>query len=381
MPWLVDAAVPGPEALLAAIEAALGGTGPALAPTAGPPEPLPERVAEDTCLAIRTSGSTGSPRRVLLGAAALRASAHRTHERLGGAGRWVLALPLDHVAGLQVLVRSIVAGTDPLLSGGSPEALAASVAAAAGTGPLYTALVPTQLHRIVRAATTSPDGALPPELTPLLRFDAILVGGSAASPALLEDARRLGLRVVTTYGMTETAGGCVYDGLPLDDVEVGLDDGVIRIAGPVLASGYLVEGRLSTDGFERGADGALWFRTADLGRLRGGRLEVVGRHDDVIVTGGVNVAPTAVEGALSGVPGVAEVCVVGVQDAEWGQRVTAVVVPGPGPAPTLAALREAVSRTLGSASAPRALVLVDALPLRGPGKVDRAAVRRRAAGS
>lgn len=386
-PWQVDdVTVDRLPALLHDLEAALAGTGPALAPAAGTPDarpaPLPRTVPAEVALVVRTSGSTGAPRRVLLGGPAMRASAERTHARLGGTGRWVLALPLDHVAGLQVLVRSVVGGTAPVPAGSAPEQIAAAVAGATahapGAGRLYTAVVPTQLHRIVDAAR---GGVLPADLAPLLALDAILVGGAGTAPGLLTAARDLGLRVVTTYGMTETSGGCVYDGVPLDDVRLALDDGVIRIAGPVLAAGYLGDGEagepeVGETGFGQEADGHRWFRTADLGRIDEGLLHVLGRRDDMIVTGGVNVAPASVEAVLAGVVGVGQVCVIGVPDREWGSRVTAVVVADAPGAPDLAGLRAAVTRILGPASAPRGLVVVDSLPLRGPGKVDRAAVAR-----
>ncbi len=215
----------------------------------------------------------------------------------------------------------------------------------------------------------------------MIWIDAILVGGAGTAPALLAAGRDLGLRLVTTYGMTETCGGCVYDGVPLDDVRLEVEDGVLRIAGPVLAEGYLRDGAVVDEGFETDAHGERWFRTADLGRVEDGRLSVLGRRDEVIVSGGVNVAPAAVEAVLSALDEVGEVCVVGVPDEEWGRRVTAVVVPRPGRAPELDRLREAVARSLGSASAPRALVLADSLPLRGPGKVDRSAVESLALGA
>ncbi|HWS58581.1 MAG TPA: o-succinylbenzoate--CoA ligase [Actinotalea sp.] len=398
-PWPVGPTDPTVVAALTrALRSALDGTGPALAPYVDAPAArtaaasLPPRVPDGVALVVRTSGSAGRPRWVLLDRAALVASARATHERLGGPGRWVLALPAGHVAGLQVLVRSLLAGTEPVTLDGpgfTPAALARAVAAA-GPAPAtrcYVSLVPTQLHRVVAAATTRRDSGLPRGLDPLHRLDAVLVGGAAASPTLLAAARGLGLPVVTTYGMTETCGGCVYDGLPLPGVRVELDDGAVRVAGPVLARGYLPEPGADTsarDGAPLGApagadepfvelDGVRWLRTADLGRLQDGRLQVLGRRDDVVVSGGVKVHPAAVEAVLAAVPGVAEVCVVGLPDDEWGQEVTAVVVPGPQGGPSLVRLREAVSRTLGSAAAPRRLVLVDALPHRGPGKVDRTA--------
>ena len=363
------------------LRGALDGSGPALAPI-GPHDgrapdvatTVPDRVA----LVVNTSGSTGEPRRVMLDAEALLTSACATHERLGGPGRWVLALPAQHIAGLQVLIRSVVTGTAPavLPTDRFDPVAAASVLIAARHQdvPVYTALVPTQLHRILARL----EGAtLPAGLRPWTDVDAILVGGAATAPGLLDRARDVGLRIVTTYGMTETAGGCVYDGVPLTGVRVRVD-GTVHLAGPVLARGYL--GRPDLDTAFQMHDDVRWFRTGDLGTLARGVLHVRGRVDDVVVTGGVKVAPAAVEAALAAVRGVGEVCVVGVPDDEWGQVVTAVVVPARGaPAPTLAALRDAVVPTLGPAAAPRRLVLADALPQRGPGKVDRAAVTRQAA--
>lgn len=356
---------------------ALDGSGPALVPVtggAGLPPGLADHVPADVALVVPTSGSTGLPRHALLDGSALLASAAATHRRLGGPGRWLLALPLDHVAGLQVLVRSAVAGTVPVPA--DPRDVRSIAAAAAGLvpdaagAPLYASIVPTQLHRLLAEADADPGGAA---LAALARFDALLVGGAAAGPALVDRAARRGLRVVTTYGMTETCGGCVYDGVPLDGVAVAVRDGVVELAGPVLARGYAQGG---DDAFVTRADGR-WFVTADLGTWDGHRLTVHGRRDDVLVVGGQNVAPAAVEHALAGLVG--EVCVVGLPDDRWGQVPVAVVVPGPAGPPTLAEVRDVISRTLGSAAAPRRLVVVDALPLRGPGKVDRAAAARLAA--
>ncbi|TWP47807.1 AMP-binding protein [Lentzea tibetensis] len=306
-------------------------------------------------LGVTTSGSTGAPKTVLLSASALLASAEATHARLGGPGTWLLALPTTHIAGIQVLVRSIVAGTTPvamdLAAGFRPMGFAVDARPVlAAPGRHYTALVPTQLARIVAG-----EG---PGLAALRSFDAVLIGGAATPAPLLEHARSLGVRVVTTYGMTETAGGCVYDGVPLDGVEVSTD-GVISLAGPMLALGYLGGPQFGT-----------WFRTGDLGRFADGRLSVLGRADDVIVTGGANVAPTLVEQALIGVDGVREACVVGVPDEEWGQAVVAAVV---GSA-SEDVLREAVRSLVGREAVPKRLAFVSSLPLRGPGKVDRAAV-------
>ncbi|MCU1431681.1 MAG: hypothetical protein JWP95_786 [Actinotalea sp.] len=395
---VIEVGPTGPDVagtLLAAVREALDGTGPALAPR--PPavarertEPQPGRAPDDTVLVVRTSGSSGPPRDVVLGREALLTSARATHERLGGPGRWILTLPLTHVAGLQVLVRSVVAGTDPVTvaadGGFRAEVLAdavtsavldpaAGAAAGASAGRLYTSVVPTQLHRVVAAAE---GGALPERLASLRRLDAILVGGAAAGGPLLERARELGLRVVTTYGMTETCGGCVYDGVPLTGTRVAVVDGVVRLAGPMLAHGYAGTSE-DPDGFVTDATGVRWFVTRDLGVLAEGRLRVLGRADDVVVTGGEKVSPTAVEEVVVAVPGVREVCVVGIPDAEWGQMLVAVVVPvDPTRPPALEAVRAAVARTLGVAAAPRRLLVVDALPERGPGKVDRARTARTA---
>lgn len=362
--------------LTRALRAALDGSGPAVLPlpagASAPSGASLERVPDGVALVLATSGSTGAPRHVLLDADALAASASATHDRLGGPGRWVLALPTAHVAGVQVIARSLLAGTEPLVvPAGHFDPFVAADAVGAPRAPgerRYASLVPTQLHRIVAAAD---GGALPRALRPWADLDAILAGGAATAPALLERARDVGLRVVTTYGMTETAGGCVYDGVPLDGVQVRVA-GTIQIAGPVLARGYLPDDPIA---FVH-ADGVRWFRTADVGELADGVLRVHGRADDVIVTGGVNVSPAAVEAVLAEL-GVGEVCVVGLPDEEWGQVVTAVVA-GDTVAPDLAELHDAVAERLGRAAAPRVLVLLDRLPYRGPGKVDRAAVAREA---
>jgi len=368
--------------LVDALAAALGG-GPAVLPLAVGARPRAMQAPAGTAVVIATSGSTGEPKLVALSGAALRASARATEDRLGGPGRWLLALPAEHVAGIQVIVRALLAGASPVVmdlrTGFRPDAFVTATAAL-GPGRRYTSLVPTQLRRILDA-----EGAV----AALRSYAAVLVGGAALDPATRERALAAGVRVVTTYGMSETAGGCVYDGVPLDGVTVDLDeDGRILLGGPTLASGYL-----RADGDGAGARGGGTgsgaagggtglgsafaggrFRTGDLGRWRHGRLEVLGRADDVIVTGGEKVAPAAVERVLATQPGVRAACVVGVPDAEWGQVVAAAVV-WEGPTAD-AALQEAVRIALGRAAVPRLLVAVPELPLRGIGKPDRAAVAR-----
>lgn len=380
---MVDGSPESVGRLTDALEAALDG-GDAVLPVAGGPatgnQGAPARTPPEphapAALLVETSGSTGTPRRVVLSAAALRASATATHTRLGGPGQWLLALPAHHVAGAQVIVRALLAGRPPVLldtrAGFRPDAFAEVAATLARTGRRYTSLVPTQLHRMLAAPGAG--------LEALRRFDAVLVGGAATSPALLDAARSAGINAVTTYGMSETSGGCVYDGSPLDGVRVRLDaGGCIELAGPTLAAGYLNEPVATASTFVDG-----WFRTSDLGRWDGDRLAVLGRADDVITTGGESVHPAAVERVLTAQPGVRAACVVGVPDTEWGQSVVAAVVLDAASAPADAraqphgrqAWATAVRAELGSPAVPRRLRVLDAIPLRGVGKPDRAEVAR-----
>jgi o-succinylbenzoate---CoA ligase len=338
--------------------------------------------SDPTALVVATSGSTGEPKGALLPASALRASATATDDRLGGPGTWLLALAPHHIAGVQVLVRSLLAGTQPetlMLDGGfDPAAFADATARLDRRAPgrCYTALVPTQLVRLLDAG--------PRAVEALGRYDAVLLGGAAAAPSLLRRARDAGVTVVTTYGMTETCGGCVYDGVALDGVQVSIDgfgpSGRIRLGGTVVARGYRL--RPAPDVFAR--DGrARWFTTNDLGSLDdSGRVTVLGRADDVIITGGENVAPAAVEAVVNELDGVSECLVVGVPDMHWGQRVVALLVVSSDlcdEATALAVVREAVKVRLGAAAAPRDVLLVDALPASALGKPDRRAATELAA--
>ena len=313
-----------------------------------------EGVAEGTAVVVRTSGSTGSSKGVELSAAALRSSARASLDRVGArpGERWLCCLPATHVAGLQVLVRSLVTGSEPVL------AERADAEAVAGSGCAHVSLVPTQLHRLLEAGPA----------TPLAGYSCVLLGGAQAPASLLAAARAAGVPVVTTYGMTETCGGCVYDGVPLDGVRVAVrgESGRIWIGGPVLFSGY----RGQRDG--AAALRHNWFRTGDLGRLdSSGQLTVRGRADDVINTGGHKVVPGEVAAALQTCPGVKDVAVVGQPDPEWGQRVIAVVVPAdPEDPPTLELLRLHVRERLPRYAAPSRVVMVDAVPMLPSGKHD-----------
>lgn len=362
---------------------------------------------------LQTSGSsTGTPHLVGLSVGALIASARSTDRALDGPGRWILALPAHHVAGAQVLFRAALAGTSPQIvdttAGFHPTRLPAAVAGATQDPdvPGYLSLVPTQLRACLEAG---------PEVTAALaRLAAVLVGGSGADPALLGRARELGIRVHTTYGMTETAGGCVYDGRPLPGVAVRTVevDGRARLAvtGPMLMTRYL-------DGPSPFIDegGARWLLTGDIGRVTpAGCVEVLGRSDDVIVSGGLSVAPGPVRRAVLATPGVRDAWILDLPDEKWGALVTAAVVPEPGvlavtdaggaalvpdpvpptpagpaatpdpapapaPAPGLRelalAIREHVGESLGRAEAPRVVVVLDALPMLPTGKVDPRALR------
>jgi O-succinylbenzoic acid--CoA ligase len=308
---------------------------------------------------IATSGSTGEPKGAQLSAAALVHSARASLRRLGASPseRWLCPLPTSHIAGLGILVRSLVTGTAPVVTGGLSSALYGLSA----PGCAYASFVPTQLRRLLDAGA---------DLTALR---AILVGGAAAPASLLAAARAAGARVVTTYGMSETCGGCVYDGMPLDGVQVRTGaDGRIQIGGPVVFSGY----RNRPDLTAAAVDDE-WFVTSDVGRLDpDGRLVVRGRADEMINTGGEMVAPAEVAAILEGCPGVREAVVFGEPDPEWGERVTAALVPtDPAAPPGLADLRAAVRQRLPAYAAPKTLILLTAIPLLPSGKPDPAALR------
>ncbi|WP_442785115.1 o-succinylbenzoate--CoA ligase [Amycolatopsis sp. H20-H5] len=326
-----------------------------------------EPIEPDTAVIIATSGSTGDPKGVLLSPKALTASANATHARLGGPGHWLLATPAHYIGGLQVLLRSLLAGTTPAVlhaDGFRADDFAdAAAPVLAANGPRYTALVPTQLTRLLDAGGRG--------LAAARAFDAIVVGAAATSAAVRERAAEAGVSIVPAYGMSETASGCVYDGFPLDGVRVEPDaEHRIRISGDVLAHGYRLRPDLTADSF---ADG--WFSTSDRGRVHAdGRLEVLGRIDDMINTGGVKVPAATVERALTAQPGVREACVVGLPDAQWGEAVVALVV-AEGTPPDVEILRRAVRAEAGAAATPKRITFTAALPLRGPGKIDRTAVR------
>lgn len=292
-------------------------------------------VEDGDALVVATGGSTGVPRGVVLTHDAVAASATITSRRLSvtSADHWLACLPLAHIGGLSVVTRALLTGTAlTVLDGFDPDAVMAS-------GATLVSLVPTALTRVDPSA-----------------FRAVVLGGSAP-PAELPG------NVVVTYGMTETGSGIVYDGVPLDGVDVRLtDDDEIVVASPTLLRAYR-DGRHALD------DG--WFATGDLGSWDGeGRLVVHGRRGDLIITGGENVWPDAVEAALRTHRLVADAGVAGTPDPEWGAVVTAFVVPA-GQAPTLDELRAHVKLTLPAYAAPRRLHIVDALARTALGKLRR----------
>ncbi|MDT5018160.1 MAG: o-succinylbenzoate---CoA ligase [Mycobacterium sp.] len=326
-------------------------------------------IDDDVAVVVSTSGTTGVPKGAMLTAAALVASAQATHRRLGGPGRWLLALPAHHVAGLQVLVRSVVAGTVPVAVSPSFDAAELSSAVAdLGAGRRYVALVASQLDK----ALSDPGAS-----AALASLDGVLIGGGPMPAGVAEKASAASIPVVRTYGMSETAGGCVYDGIPLDGVRVRIDDGAgrpatsgqgrVTLGGPTLAKGY--RNPVSPDPFSEPG----WFRTDDIGAVDdSGVLTVLGRVDDAISTGGLTVLPQLVEAALASHTAVADCAVFGVPDARLGQRVVAAVVVTPGGAtPTLAELRDHVASRLDTTAAPREVHVVEEIPRRGIGKVDR----------
>ncbi|HBS07408.1 MAG TPA: acyl-CoA synthetase [Microbacterium sp.] len=318
---------------------------------------------------VETSGSSGYPKSVVLPIGALRASATATAERIGS-GSWVLALEPTYVAGLQVLVRSILAGTDPAVIPASFTPEQFFEAAAGLDAPRYTSLVPAQLTRLLDAA------ARDPAVADCLRgFEAILVGGQALPAAELQRSAALGIRIVRTYGSSETSGGCVYDGVPLAGVSIRVEGGEVQIAGPVLASGYLDDDERTAKAFVTDADGTRWYRTGDTGTFDG-TLRVTGRRDNVIVSGGINVSLDRVERVVRTVPGLEAAVVVPVTDARWGQA-SVIVVEGSGAAvdDALAEARTRVECEIGAPARPRAIVRVERMPLLPSGKPDRVRLR------
>ena len=385
---------------------------------------------ESLALVVGTSGSTGTPKQTALSVRALRASARATERFFadcpssGSAkqrrvvsedpAQWLLALPAHYVAGAQVLARSVLAGTTPVVAASitdgvsfTPEVFL-NAAERLSCARRFVSLVPTQVHKLLEAAEASP--ALGSEIYDALgQFTGILLGGAPASASLLAAARELGLNVVTTYGSAETAGGCVYSGVALPGVrlrvvpeDAGLADspvvagaeaaGRIWLGGEHLASGYLGDSARTASHFFVDAHGCRWYRTDDYGSLvppapntpeddGAPALSVLGRSDDVIITGGVKVSSHAVAAVLESHPAVREAAVAGVPDARWGAAVIAAVtlrnLPGhygADAAETAGQLQQLCGARLGAAGVPKVVRIVPDFPATSTGKPDRLAI-------
>ena len=385
---------------------------------------------ESLALVVGTSGSTGAPKQTALSVRALRASARATERFFAdypsaGAAKpqravsedpvqWLLALPAHYVAGAQVLARSALAGTTPVVAASvtdgvsfTPEVFL-NAAERLSCARRFVSLVPTQVHKLLEAAEANP--ALGSEIYDALgQFTGILLGGAPASASLLTAARELGLNVVTTYGSAETAGGCVYSGVALPGVrlrvvpeDAGLADcpvvagaeaaGRIWLGGEHLASGYLGDSARTASHFFVDADGCRWYRTDDYGSFvppasntpeddSASVLSVLGRSDDVIITGGVKVSSHAVAAVLESHPAVREAAVAGVPDARWGAAVIAAVtlrnLPGhygADAAETAGQLQQLCGAQLGAAGVPKVVRIVPDFPAASTGKPDRLAI-------
>ncbi|GAA1001092.1 AMP-binding protein [Subtercola frigoramans] len=340
--------------------------------------PLPGEVPKRVALVIETSGTSGVPKRVALSADALLASAAATESALGGEGQWVLALPTHYIAGMQVLVRSIVAGTQPIVmpAGHFTAEVFASLVDEL-TAPLkFTSIVPAQLVRLVEAAEAQPGIR-----DSLRRLDALLIGGQAVPQALFTRALALGLRAVRTYGSSETSGGCVYDGRPIGQAVARVTAGELELGGPTLAEGYLGDEELTQQKFYSDA-GHRWYRTADGGDITDGIVSVTGRLDNVMISGGIKVSLDRVERAVQSIPGYATAIVAAVPSEAWGQAAVVVVaLPSAGRDSrarddSLVTLQAAVTASVGRAAAPTRVVFIDTLPTLSSGKPDRLAVAR-----
>ena len=368
LPRLVDEPAPGSRGAPRHAAPAPGET-----PTVRDSE-VPDSVPKNVALVIETSGSSGAPKRVALSTEALLSSAASVESELGGTGQWLLALPANYIAGVQVLVRSIVGSTTPVVQppGHFSARVFASLIDELDAPQKFSSLVPAQLARVIDAGEA--DAGIRRQLQ---RLDAILIGGQALPAALYDRAEELGLNVRRTYGSSETAGGCVYDGRPLSMASARVTAGELELSGPMLAEGYLGDEELTNRKFYD-EQGRRWYRTADSGDVIDGVVRVSGRIDNVIISGGIKVSLDRVERVVQALDGFRGAVVVPQPSEEWGQ-VSVVVTEGAVDADSLDRVRAAVIAGPGRAAAPVRIVHVDALPTLASGKPDRLALARRLA--
>lgn len=363
-----------PFAVMEALRLALFHDGPAVLPRLGGAQDTrtaPFDVPSEAAVVIETSGTTGKPKRVWLSADALKVSAQSHLDALGGAGVWWLALPTSYIAGVQVLTRSLLAGLSPIVHPPGPFGPASllevesELRAAKKTSPVYSAMVPAQMQRLVDAAQSDSSVS-----DALMLFDAVLVGGQAIPQRLVDGAAGIGVRVIRTYGSAETAGGCVWDGEPLAGVTVGEVDGRLAVAGKILAGGYVDDPPVTEKRFVV-VDAVRWYVTDDQGVVHpDGTVRVVGRVDDVIVSGGKKVSLAEVERILVDELGCAQCVVTAGSHDEWGQ---VPVIVGPHGV-DLDNVRAVIGAKLGPQARPDRFVLVPEIPLLASGKPDRVAI-------
>lgn len=328
--------------------------------------------SEETALVVTTSGSTGMPKQTALSSRAISASALAT-ERFVQAknAQWLLSLPTHYVAGAQVAARSVIAGTEPIIARNISEGTSFTadvfLDAAAQLTAAHTmvSFVPAQLHTLIEAADKTPE-----VLDALRSFDGILLGGAPASKALIERAQTENLRVLRTYGSAETAGGCVYEGKPLDGVRAEIDqDSRIWLGGPTLASGYINNVERTAEHFFADQEGNTWYKTDDIGSFDQSELKVEGRSDDVLISGGIKLSPAAIVQALEEHPAVREAFVTGVSDERWGQAVCAAVSLKEPVAPE--ELKALVKTRVSKVATPKYIELLEEFPTLSTGKPDR----------
>jgi O-succinylbenzoic acid--CoA ligase len=326
---------------------ALDGSGPALSCS---PATSPE-VDSEIAIVIPTSGSSGTPKEVALSARALLASARSAHNFLGAkpGQRWSLLLPINHIAGINVLIRAIGIGTQVIDLRDSTNYVDVD----------FTAIVPTQLHRALHG-----DADL---LNHLRNCEAVLVGGGATSPLLEEEATAAGLTIITTYGMSEMSGGCIYNHQPIDGAEVKIrEDGTVLLRGPMMATTYINNNSLWSSSNEDG-----WFITPDIGEMRDGKLFILGRSDDQIISGGEKISLSHIENFLhSEFEGVRFIAF-GIPDLEWGTK----LILASDKSPNIELIREIIRNKFGGHAIPKEFFELSPLPQKGIGKPDRIAAR------